>query len=225
MLTLQRMRMLVRKGLGGLDEQDISDPDVDELLNLSFWEIESRYPFKEKEGRLTFATVAGQYEYDITTIETAASTLLDAMQSIAVVDENDQSRKLQRMTQDWFDTQFNPSTNRRGIPEYFLRQDETIVLWPIPDDVYTVRLYYLKTLDSLLVGVVESTELPREWHELVVEGAVTRGHYYRQDYNLARESENFRVMKLRTASTVSAKEEEDSRWAGLMVQWDAPEDE
>jgi len=221
MLTLLQMRKLVREGLGGLDEQDLSDPDLDMLLNMSYWELESKFPFEEKNARTDFVTVVGTDEYSIEALELASATLLEAVQSIAVIQE-DQSYKLQRMSEDFYDEMYNTNTDQRAIPRYYVRRDDAIVLWPIPNDVYTMRLYYLKTLLSVLVGSVEILNFPREWDELVVEGAVTRGHYYRQDYQLARESENFRVAKLRTASTTKSKEEEDSRYAGLVVQWDEP---
>ena len=221
MLTLLDMRKLVREGLGGLDEQDLTDPDLDMLLNMSYWEIESRFPFEEKNARTEFVTVVGTNEYSIGTMEVASATLLDAIQSISVM-KDDQSYKLQRMSEDYYDEQYNSNTDHQSIPRYYVRRDDTIVLWPVPDEIYTMRLYYLKTLQAILVGSVEILNFPREWDELVVEGAVTRGHYYRQDYQLARESENFRVAKLRTASTTKSKEEEDSRYAGLVVQWDEP---
>ena len=221
MLTLLQMRKLVRDGLGGLDEQDLPDTDLDMLLNMSYWELESRFPFEEKNARTEFVTVVGTDEYSIGALELASATLLDAIQSISVI-QNDQSYKLQRMTEDYYDELYSANTDERAIPRYYLRRDDSIVLWPVPDEVYTMRLFYLKTLQAILVGSVEILNFPREWDELVVEGAVTRGHYYRQDYQLARESENFRVAKLRTASTTHAKEEEDSRYAGLVVQWDEP---
>ncbi len=223
MLTLQQMRDLVRKGLGGLDEQDLSDPDLDLMLNMSFWEIESRFPFKEKEARLEFSTVEGSHLYDLPSIAAGAGAEMDAVLGVAVIEtDSGKSNKLQRMTESWFDTQFNDDIDVRAIPEFWLRRDVDLQLWPVPDEIYTIRLFFLKNLASLLLGTVEATGLPRTWDELVVEGGITRGQYYGQDYNLAQQAESFRVGKLRTASSIESKEEEDSRWAGLVVQWDEP---
>lgn len=221
MLSLKQMRKLVRQGLGGLDEGDMPDPDVDLLLNMSLWEIDSKYPFKEKEARLEFNTVAGQGTYSLSSIMSANDLDLDALQSVAVMQDG-KSKKLQRMMEDWFDIQYDESADVQAIPEHYLRRNMTLQLWPVPDDVYTVRLFILKNVEALAHGSVESTGLPRNWDELVVEGAITRGQYYRQDYNLAQQSENFRVGKVRSASSTEAKEEEDSRWAGLVVQHDEP---
>jgi hypothetical protein len=227
-LTLQEMRDLLRMGLGGLEEEDLPDPDADRLLNLSYWELEGRFPFTEKQFRTSFALVAGQAEYDIETfIEIPDSVLLDALQSFGMFgdpnsDDGQQSYPMQRMTESWYDGERNTRTDTNQRPEYYLRRDTDIVFWPIPDKAYVCSVFMLKTLKSLLHGVVETPNMPREWHELVVEGAITRGHYYQQDYNLAQQAENFRVGKVRTAVPVEGKEEEDSHYAGLVVQWNDP---
>ena len=44
-LTRTRMFALVRKGLGGIDSDDLTDPECDELLNLALWELEDKYEF------------------------------------------------------------------------------------------------------------------------------------------------------------------------------------
>lgn len=222
MLTLQEMRDLVREGLGGLNEQDISDPRVDQLLNLSFWELTSKFPFKEKDLRAEFSTVAGTEDYSIASEINVGGVTLDALQGLSVVDSQGKSHPLQRATEQFLEEEWSSSSEYQSMPEYYVRRADWIRLWPIPDDVYTVRVLLLQTLATLAFLSVETTGLPREWDELTVEGAITRGHYYNQDYNLAQQAENFRVMKIRTAASVEAKEEEDSRYAGLVVQWDEP---
>jgi len=230
-LSLQDMRDLTRKGLGGLNEQDISDPEVDQILNLSYWELESRFPFLEKQYRTSFILVPGQETYDIETyIETPDDVFVEAFQSFGMMgdptssSESEISYAMQRMTEDWYDSVYSERTDVQTRPTHFLRRDKEIVFWHIPDKAYVCRVFLLKTLKSLLYREIETPNLPREWHELVVEGAITRGHYYTQDYNLAQQAENFRVSKIRTAVPQEGKEEEDSRYAGLIVQWDNPDD-
>ena len=59
-LTVTRMRVLVRKGLGGIDSDDLSDTDLDEMINMSFWELEDKYPFESKETVFTSTLVTDQ---------------------------------------------------------------------------------------------------------------------------------------------------------------------
>lgn len=223
MLTLQEMRDLVREGLGGLNELDISDPKVDQLLNLSFWELSSKFPFEEKNLRAEFSTVAGTEDYSITTELNIGGVTLDALQTLSVVDSEGKAHPLQRSTEAWLETEYSSDATYQAMPEHYVRRADWIRLWPIPDDIYVIRVLMLQTLATLSYLTVELTGLPREWDELTVEGAITRGHYYNQDYNLAQQAENFRVMKIRTAVSTHAKEEVDSRYAGLIVQWDEPE--
>lgn len=219
-LTLTQMRALVRKGLGGLTSDQLPDADVDLLLNLSLWELTDKYPFKEKECRVWMETVAGTDKYDLPNDK-------DAIQSVAIQQDNDleQYQKLGRMTVDWYDAKAHPdNTDHRGQPERYLRRDDFIVLWPIPDQVYRVWLTYWRTIPTLLSGTVDLTGLPRAWDEIVVEGAITRGHYYNEDYPQARQADNFRINHIRSIPSVESKEERDSRYAGLEVLWERPYD-
>jgi len=223
------MRDLVRQGLGGLDEEDIGDPEVDRLLNLSYWDLEARFPFEEKDFRVSFVLTVDQDEYSIVDdLETPNDVFLEALQSLGMFgdptsDDQFQSYPMQRMTESEYDKIRNtrPDDNQ-GRPEMYLRRDETIVFFPIPDKAYTASVYFKKTLKSLKYREIEALNFPREWDEIVVEGAITRGHYYAQDYTLAQQAEDFRVSHVRTAVPVEGKEEEDSHYAGLNVQWSDP---
>lgn len=219
-LTLARMRYLVRKGLGGLTSSDLDDTDTDELLNMALWDLDGRYPFKEKECRVSATLTAGTDKYDL-------PSYTDAVMSVAVVDMDhpEKLHKLARMTHDWYDANaYEDSTDVRGQPERYLRRDDYLLFWPIPDDAYPIWVTLWRTVSSLLDGSVEATGLPRTWDEIVVQGAIERGHFYHEDYNLARQASDFQTDKIRTAVPIEAKEERDSRYAGLQVLWDFPSD-
>jgi hypothetical protein len=227
-LTLQEMRDLVRQGLGGLTEEDISDPQVDQFLNMSYWFVESRFPFDEKQFRSDFTLVAGQGVYDIDTfINIPNDVVLDAFQSLGMFgdpDSDDQfmSYPMQRMTESFYDKIRLTRTDAQERPAYYLRRDSDLVFFPIPDKAYTCSVFMLKTLKSLLYRVVDSPNLPREWHEIVVEGAIERGHFYQQDYNLQQQAANSTTGKIRSAVPKENLAEEDSHYAGLVVQWSDP---
>jgi hypothetical protein len=227
MLTLERMRYLVRKGLGGLDEEDMPNEDVDELLNLALWNLSERFPFKEKECLVTGIIQPGQVEVGITED-------MDAIYSLSIRHGDDGDlEKLARRSMDWMEqhrvkegdlleSDPPPEDRKRGRPRFYTRWRNTIYIHPIPDKQYGIRLAYWRTVPSLLSGLVDTPELPRNWHEIVVEGAITRGHYFNEDYNLAQQAENFRLSHERSAVMVTSKEERDSRVAGLQVLHDFP---
>jgi hypothetical protein len=113
-LTLTRMRYNVRKGLGGLDSTDLSDTDCDELLNMSLWDLEDKFPFEAKETVYTAPLVEDQYEYDL-----AGISLLDAIASITYLDENGKSQTLDRMTRKEYDDRFDDGSENSpsGLPQ------------------------------------------------------------------------------------------------------------
>ena len=215
-LDLDRMIALTRKGLGGLDSDDLTDVETVELLNLALWELEDKFPFKSKETEMRFPLVVDQYEYTF-------PATLDAVSSLAVLDSYGIRHKLGRASRSWMDENYN-ERDGKGMPTRYLREDTTLILHPIPDEILTMILTLKVSIDSLLSGSVEATGLPRNWDELVVEGAIVRGHFYAGDYNEARQAANFQITKIRSSVLNLAKEEkQDSRYARMNVIWDEPE--
>ncbi len=211
-LSLTDMRRLLRKGLGDLDDSDLTDAEADELLNFAFWELEDKFPFKEKELTVEGSTVAGTRSY-------ALADNLAALVSVSVKDPDDGIwYKLVRMSIASHDESRNDNSDTRARPVRYLRLEHDLILQPVPDQVYTYRTTMWRTLASLEEGVVDATGLPRNWDEMVVEGAIVRGHFYNQDYTEARQAGNFQIGKVRGAELAGAKEEKfDSRYARLVV--------
>jgi len=220
-LTLERMRALTRKGLGGLDDTDLPDLDCDELLNLSLWDLEAKYDFEEKETQWTALLVDGDFQYSLPGI--VGGFILDAIESISVIDPEGSRRKLDRMTRAWYDETFDDDDI--DLPRFYLREGEILTVYPTPgptEDGLTISLTGKEGIASMVSGTKEVTGLPRNWDDLVVMGAVTLGHYYAQDYREARESMTIQTALIRSTVPTLAKEEQDARYAGLDVQEGPP---
>ena len=220
-LTVTRMRVLVRRGLGGIDSDDLPDVDLDEILNLSFWELEDKFPFEAKETVFSSTFVEDQFEYDLSGLST-----LDALVSVSWLDTNGESNKLEQMTRGVFDTIFNDATSYdpSGPPTSYLREGSVLSVWPPPgsdEDAKTIKLSLKESLSSLSGGS-DTTGLPRNWDELVVYGAIARGHFLNNDYDKAREARDFEVGITRSTVPTESKEAEDARWAGLDVAYGRP---
>lgn len=220
--TLQEMRNLCRKGLGNLTPADLSNEDVDRYLNMSFWDVEARFPFKSKECITEFPTVVGENGYLVPNEGDVFD--LESIQALTVIDTDNISHPLQRWEVWKWNEEYSHAqgTDAYALPEYYVRVDETIWLHPTPDKIYTLRLYLLKSLKTLLSGTVDEPDLPRNWHEIVVEGAIVRGQFYRREYDQAQQAANFPLAKTRAAVMVKAKEEIDSHYSGLEVLHDWP---
>ncbi len=226
-LTLARMQALLRKGLGGLDSDDLTDTEADEYLNLALWELEDKFPFRSKETNFDITLVIGQIEYDLQTLYAAesGSDIFDAIESIAVIDSNNRRHKLTRTSQSWVDENYDSDTDVRATPERYLRWEDKIRVYPEPDVALTMNMTMKESVESLATGGNIATGLPRNWDELVIEGAIVRGHFYNLDYNEARQAANFQLTKIRSSVlNVSKEEKADSRYARLNVIWDDPAD-
>lgn len=221
-MSLSRTRMfaLVRKGLGGLDDSDLPDTECDELLNLALWELEDKYPFEAKETVFSSTLVTDQFEYDLSGI-----SLLDALVSVAWVDSNGESQKLESMTRSVFDTLFDDASSKSisGPPEQYLREGNTLTVWPPPssdENGKVLNLALKESVENISSGNT-ATGLPRNWDELVVFGAIARGHMLNSDYDKAREMRTLQVGITRSTVPTESKEE-DNRWAGLDVAYGRP---
>ena len=217
-LSLARMQALLRKGLGGLDSTDLTDPDADEYLNLALWDLEDKFPFRAKETEMRFPLVVDQFEYTI-----PATT--DAISSIALIDSEGQRHKLVRKSRDWMDENIDES-GTGATPTFYLREDTTLIVYPIPDAILTIIITLKVSITSVLTGSVVVSGLPRNWDVLVVEGAIVFGHIFNGDYNEARQLANFQLTGVRSAVlTLSKEEKADSRYARLNVIDSFPEDQ
>ena len=156
-LSVDRMLVLLRRGLGGLESTDLEDVDAIEYLNLALWELEDKFPFKAKETELRFPLVVDQFEYSL-------PTTLDAISSLALLDSNQIRHKLGRRSRSWMDENFDESQDT-GQPTSYLREGDTLIVHPIPDAILNVILTLKTSISSLASGGVTSG-LPRNWGEL-----------------------------------------------------------
>jgi hypothetical protein len=222
-LDLDDMRRLLRKGLGNLTSTDLSDANATELLNLSLWDLEDTFPFKAKESCYQAALVLDQVEYGISNI-----SALDAIRSVSWIDEDGQRHKLDRMTRDIFDELFNDQSvdDVSGPPKRYLREDTSLYIWPPPssdEDTMEMELAVKESVASLVSGTgSDTTGLPRNWDEIVIAGAIERGHFFNQDYDLMNKVLNHKLGMIRGKVPTGNKEEADSRYAGLQVIHDRP---
>lgn len=221
-LSLDEMRSLVRRGAGGLDEDDLPDADADLLLNMSLWELEDRFPFKSKEQRYRFTMVVGQSTYNLNVLTTPIAIRSVAILTTPTDDSaaNTTRMKLARMDRAWYDENVALGTDLQAQPTRYMREDNCLYFNKDPDDTYLVEVNLQEGVASLLVGTNEVTGLPRNWDELVVQGAIVRQHFYNEDYQLARQAANFQVGGVRQAVLNQAKDEGDSRYAKLNVMWE-----
>lgn|SRR5207302_5728101 len=206
----------------GLDSTDIGQAPwtidrIDLLLNRSFWEIQYKFPFREKELTATFATVAGTRLYSL-------PVPFESLRQLSIEDLNDFSHSvLQRTTIYDYESRYinNPSGTEQDKPQFYTREGTGIRLLPTPDKVYTLTIKYQTTLADL------STQnnipvIPQIWHEVILYGALWRGFLRLGDYARAQQSRAHQRELMAEIQPVESKEETDTHLGGLDVAWDDP---
>lgn len=137
MSTFAQMRSVIADDL---DRSDMTT-QINRAINRAIQHYEKE-PFWFKETVGTFSCVASQKIYTTSIIPTDISQIIRLE---VVVSGNDQP--LKEVTFDEIeDIDYSHST---GIPDRYAYYDESIYLYPIPNDTYTIRIAYTKTYTEL----------------------------------------------------------------------------
>lgn len=190
----------------GTDVDDADQTLVDICLNRAWWEIMAKFSFREKEMAVTFAILADEAVYDV-------PDPFDATKSISIVDANEQSFKLERITPEWYATMQNDADSSNGQPAYYFRENSTITLYPTPDLNYTGTFRYQTTLQDLSDSV--GLPVPQEWHEIILFGGCWRLLLELGDFTRANELKATQIALIKSSIPVESKEEVDSRLSGV----------
>jgi hypothetical protein len=190
----------------GTDSYDYDASTLDRLLNLSWWEIQDKLGFREKEGEGTFNTVPSQESYPIAAI----TSDINSIQGVYLRQENE-----------WVELDFKDHTSimegrsdHTSTPIIYSRYNSNLYLHPAPDKVYSIKIKYLKTLDDLGSG---GAPVPQSWHEIILLGAEYR--LWRKMGDITRSSaiRNERDALIMTASVTPTQERFASHAAASLL--------
>lgn len=200
------------RGHLGLDEDELDDPAALLLLNRSYWDILNKFPMREKEKVATFDTVDGTALYELPVPS------FEAVRLVSIEDLNDeQHTPLNRLTAFRYEQLYSNSTDTEAKPTDYLREDNCIRFYPTPDDAYTITIRYWANLDDLVAGISEP-DIPREWHEVILFGAVWRGYAKLKDTVQMNAFKAQQILMINGIVPVEAKEEGDSHESGVEVK-------
>lgn len=204
-LSLATLRTEVLSELG-IDSDDLDasgSTELDLLINRSWWEIMDKFDFREKEASSTFDTVSGTSEYDI--VAEIDPIIWDALQNVSINDpDSEQQTNLIAKTIQWYRANYNANTELYAMPTNYIRSNNNIILFQTPDDAYTITLDHL----AILADVPSAgPQCPQSWHEVIMYGAVWRGHMKFRDYNSANAVKAHQISLIATSQTNSGKED------------------
>lgn len=170
-INLTNMRLGVTRPLGlNAGGTQMGNDQIDLYLNRAFWEIQNKFPFREKEVVSSFETVEGGRNYDV-------QFPTEAVKHIAIK-ENDDSGigrhiPLVQITRDVYEREYEASEDQWDIPTSYVREGCIIRLFPTPDDAYTIIIKRLVALSDLS-NIKTTSGIPQVWDEIIILGALWR---------------------------------------------------
>lgn len=198
-----------REYCGNVTVDEMSDDSVLLLLNRGYWELTANLGFRETEATVSFSTSASNRKYELPTTSFAVNI-------VSIVNpDSDKHIQLIRTTKQEYENTFDSSTDSEAFPTNYIRDNNCIILWPTPDDAYTVYIRYWKNLDDLINDPANYPEMPRNWHEIVLYGAVYRYFLKQLDYDKANVIKAYHANLIANAVPVEAKEETDNRQSSI----------
>ena len=204
-LSLAQLREELRRYTGKNSTQ-LPNADADLLLNFSWWALSSQLRFNERETTAIFTCVAGTDAYAIPVDNSA-------IQRVVIQDPSDSDWTALVKIDDWNMFEMKDDVDQ-DTPTHYSRRDESFILWPNPDRAYAVRVKYLRSLAD-----IEATgpDAPREWHEVILWGAIARGFFSDGDWARGKEAQAQQVTYLNSLDTEEVKDREDRPMSGVRV--------
>lgn len=180
-------------------------------INHSYWELQDKVDFREKESEYNFSTVAGTSSYDLASIISPYDYIYHLTGKLATENE--------WFTIDPTDYQnlrdnLDESVYARGEPSKYSRWDSNLILSPVPDQTYTINILYKKALGD--VGI-SGPDIPESWHEFVFLGALYRFFRELGEYTRAAAIRQERDALTLLTNVNREKEKADYTKAGLSV--------
>lgn len=209
MISTEQLILDLREHGGNLTESELSDTAALLLLNRAYWELTANLGFRETEATVSFSTSSGNRKYELPTSAFAVNI-------ISIVNpDNEQHIQLVRTTKSEYENIFNEQTTDQAFPTNYVRDNNCVILWPTPDDAYTVYIRYWKNLNDLEDSDTDYPQMPRNWHEIVLYGALYRWFLQQLDYDKANVVKAYHANLISNAVPVEAKEETDNRQSGI----------
>lgn len=170
-MALSDLRLLVTRPLGiNVGGTQMSTSQIDLYLNRSFWEVQNKFPFREKEVVSTFTTIVGARNYDVSFPTEAIKHV--AIEQLEPIGDNSHYPLVQ-ITRDQYEQEYKDNQEQWGIPTKYVREGCIIRLFPTPDDEYTIIVERLVALSDLS-DIKTSSGIPQVWDEIIAYGGLWR---------------------------------------------------
>lgn len=152
----------------GTESRDLSTTILNRMLDLSWWEIQDKIGFREKQSSGTFPTVQGTDGYEISSI----SSDVEAVRRVYIQNIDSEAwEELPNKSYGNILAERSDSADAEAAPQRYARYENQIILDPIPDQAYTIKVIFDKTLVD---ADADGFPIPQAWIEIILRGAEAR---------------------------------------------------
>lgn len=181
MSTLTQMQTALRRKIGSPSTTDVADAILTEHLNSAYKHLTTRYRHKQARENHRFSTVDGTSSYTLSGQLIVVYQVWDRTHNIKL-------RKVgwrQRVDRDLSVS----SATSEGVPTEYETWQNSIILYPTPDAVYSIEAIY-KKIPTALSGASDEPLINPLWHDGIV--SLARWYYWddRQDFPKAQQAYN-----------------------------------
>lgn len=210
-LNIAAMRKGIRKATGVEEgDSDLTTDEIDLYLNRALWELDNKFPFKEKEKTVTFNMVIGTRNYDV-------PKPFEAVKSVAIMDRYSGAFKTLRYMETFeYENLYVEGALAYGKPVGYTREDCFVRVWPTPDFAYKISLKRWITLTDLS-NTHDYPDIPQVWHEIIQFGGLWRTYLDFGDLSRANQIKNHQIALINSTVPTQSKEEGRDKYAGLEV--------
>ncbi len=153
-LTLKQFRSLVLANPLLQGQGDIDNDLIDAWINLGYAEVTGAVEFEELTHCASLNTVDGVSEYNMPVNFAGIISIQDRTSGakLARISLRDMHRK---------------TFDERGYPTYYARKERGIIIWPVPDGIYSFHAYFVRDMTPL-AEAGDRTVLPATWDKAVL---------------------------------------------------------
>lgn len=214
-LSLQNLRDgILRATATDVTDWTNGNADLDLYIQKSWWDISDQFDFREKEAPiLSIPTIAATRSYNIPAL--TGLTIFDALQRLSIIDPVTLEHNELPLIQDFtYENEQDDDTGTQAKPTNYFRRNNLLYLYPTPDKVYSLQLYYLQIIGDIASG---GPIIPQSWHEIIELGAKYRALFDTRDDYRGQEHMKMQEKLINGRTPVKAKELADTKFAGVEI--------
>lgn len=206
--TITNLRTELRVHLGNLDATDLPNTDADLLLNRAKWKLEEELDLPQNELHTTFNTIAGTASY-------AQIFPIDAVIRLALNDtEQEKLVPINIISEDYYNENYKTNAEFQGKPESYFMRGENIILYPTPDDIYSIEITRREILNDVSDSIT-TLSMSKALQSILLLIATYYGYIRYRDFNAANRINGIIQSEIRTYVNRNVKEED---WHKAQVQ-------